>query len=533
MNNFEREKVLYEIAMSVGNTLDMSCMSKEVLSTLLQKLSATSAAIFKCTHKHKVSFDELVFSIPRRIHQIDTYKEIITTMNNDYEPYKEYRSENGTYYYIFALKDFGALIFLRTKPIDIFIINSLKPIMDKIATSLNACILHEKLYISLDKAETIDKLKSQFVANVSHEIRTPINAVTGFLDLLKTTPLNEKQNTYISLMDTGAKSLLNIINDILDFSKIEAGELTLEFLPFEIDKELRALYEFFKVQAEQKGINLTIDIDSNLPIFIVSDLARIKQIFTNLINNAIKFTSKGSVDINISLVEKDKENIVWKVLVKDTGIGIPYEKFSYLTEPFKQTDNSISREYGGTGLGLSIVKELLGLLGSKLCIDSIVGEGSEFSFTLKSEYQTEKSQNLIMKNDIVINNIGKKRILIVEDNLTNQILVTEMLKQFNIESDIADNGKIALDKFKTSTYDLILMDNNMPIMSGKEALKEMLTYEKEKHYTHTPIIMLTASAFMDDKEKFIKLGFDDYISKPISMDSLKVILFNYLKHKNI
>jgi signal transduction histidine kinase len=525
IESLEREKVLYEIAMAIGNTLDIQKMGKEVLHVLLKKLSATSAAIFY-GKREAIEFSDVVVSIPRRIQSHQVYEEVLHLMNREDELDIAYQSAYGSFFYLFPLNDFGYLVLIRDDEIEALILHSLKPIMEKVTTSLHACALHGELQTSLEKAKSADKAKSQFLANMSHEIRTPLNGIVGFLNILKESNLTPKQQHYIDVIDTSTQTLLQVINDILDFSKIEAGELNVEHLPFDLHNEFSMLFELFSVQTAEKGIHFSSQIDVHFPSMIISDKVRLKQIMVNLINNAIKFTHVGHVEVTIEVLEESENSCTWKASVNDTGVGIAEEKLALILEPFKQSNDSVTREYGGTGLGLSITRELIELLGGKLEVHSTQGEGSQFAFILtsaKGEQRVEKSAE-----PISLEYFKNTTILVAEDNLMNQILMSEILQGFNINFDIAENGQIAYDKFKYGKYDLVLMDHNMPILDGEKALKRILEFEKNNHLKHVPVVVLTANALHGDKERFMAMGFDAYLPKPIEMDSLKSLLHQFL-----
>jgi signal transduction histidine kinase/CheY-like chemotaxis protein/HPt (histidine-containing phosphotransfer) domain-containing protein len=529
MQHLEREKVLYEIAMSIGNTLDLTKMSKEVLQTLLKKLSATSAAIVRRKDNEIISFENVLVSIPKRIQNNVTYQEILAKINDHYECGVANQSEKGTYYYLFTLEDFGCLVLIRDEKIEDLILQSLRPIMDKMTTSLHACELHEALQVSLEEAKAADKAKSQFLANMSHEIRTPLNGIVGFLEILKLSDLSAKQHRYIDVINASSQTLLQIINDILDFSKIEAGELNVEYVSFDLRYELDMLFELFLVKASEKQINFISRVDEKLPSAIVSDKVRLKQIMVNLINNAIKFTHVGHVEVSIEVLETDDDQFTWKVSVIDTGVGIAEDKLALILEPFKQSNNSVTREYGGTGLGLSITKELIELLGGTLEVQSSEGKGSLFFFTITSKKGEEVSQEVV--ESISMENFTNAKILVAEDNPVNQMLMAKVLQGFNVHYELADNGKIAYDKFVVGDYDLILMDHNMPVMDGETALQQILAYEQEHNAPHTPVIALTANALHGDEERYLSMGFDSYLAKPLDMNGLKIVFHRFLADK--
>jgi PAS domain S-box-containing protein len=367
-----------------------------------------------------------------------------------------------------------------------------------------------------DEAIALSKAKSEFLANMSHEIRTPLNGILGFVDILKEENLSKNAKHYLGIIDESSRILLNVIEDILDFSKIENGKLEIEKINFNTIKELQSTIDLFRAKASEKNIVLEVDIKENIPSFIISDPLRIKQILSNLLSNAIKFTPSGKkIYVDISY---DYETNRLKVKVKDEGIGISKDKLEHIFEAFTQEDSSTTRRYGGTGLGLAISSKLAKLLGGDLGVSSEVGVGSEFFFEIPAKIGKETNEDKRVK----ISDFSNIKILLVEDNIANQMFMKVLLKKLNIEFDIANNGKEAVDIYKGNSdkYDVILMDENMPIMNGIEATRQILEYERDNNIKHTPIIALTANAIKGDRERFLSAGMDEYLSKPISKDKL-------------
>ncbi len=364
--------------------------------------------------------------------------------------------------------------------------------------------------------------KSEFLANMSHEIRTPLNAIVGFVELLKEENSSKESTQYIDIIEKSSQSLLQIIEDILDFSKIESGKLEVDKIDFDSKLEFKVITHLFLAKCSEKNINLILDIDEGLPPIINTDPLRVKQVIANLLSNAIKFTDNGkSIKISISY-----KNGFLQVLVKDEGKGIAKDKLKHIFKAFSQEDTSITRGYGGTGLGLSISSQLVKLLGGKLKVKSELNVGSEFSFCIP--INVGKVPKIISKDFQNISFRGNK-ILLVEDNKSNQLFMTLLLKKLDLELDIANNGFEAIDKFKQNRYDLILMDENMPKLNGIEATKKILQIEKKSGLNHTPIISLTANALKGDRQKFLKAGMDEYLTKPLKRNTLSKILGKFLK----
>lgn len=374
----------------------------------------------------------------------------------------------------------------------------------------------------VNRIKKAEKAKANFLSNMSHEIRTPLNAIIGFIKLMQNTHEKEKRAHYLTVIDTSSKQLLSIVNDILDFSKIEEKKLRLEMAPFNLKKEMGLLKELFDANAKEKGIDLVLEIDTNVPSHVISDQYRLKQIISNLLSNAIKFTpSPGKVTLKLSMQKKSL-----LICVKDTGIGIPKEKQDLIFKTFSQADETTTRKYGGTGLGLAICNNLVSLFGSKLKLISSEREGSSFYFKLNIKAYDKDIQT---KNDSFENRTYQGSILVVEDNLANQFLMQTTLEGFNLTVDIANDGIEAVEKVKENPYDLIFMDENMPNLNGIEATKQIIEYLETNQLKDIPIVALTANAKKDAKERFFRVGMKEYLSKPFEHSTLHLILEKYLK----
>ena len=380
----------------------------------------------------------------------------------------------------------------------------------------------EFLEQATDRANKSATFKTQFLANMSHEIRSPLNGVIGMLNMLKTKSLSNKQLEYVEIAEHSADHLLGLVNMILDHSKMEAGKMKLEQYPINLKKELSKLIRLFEYRIKDKNIELHFIFDDAIVNNILGDNLRLQQVLINLLDNAIKFTPKGDVRLEVKLL-----NIVDGVQylgfnVMDSGIGIDANKTEQLLLAFEQEDLSITRKYGGTGLGLTISNQLIQLMGgTKLNIMTLKNGGSSFNFEIpfmlnfNEVYLENAENNMDSKQDITIS-----RTLIVEDNIINQKVLNKLLEKINIKSDIANNGKEAVLLYQENDYDMIFMDLHMPEMDGFEAtakIKSSLKYQK----LSTPIIAVTASAFDEDKVKAISNGMDDFITKPIVLKNLE------------
>ncbi len=376
--------------------------------------------------------------------------------------------------------------------------------------------LEQELRAAKETAEKSVIAKEHFLSNMSHEIRTPMNAVLGFTDLLIDTPLNTEQKDFVEAIQTSGKNLMSIINDILDYSKIEAGMMTIEQVPMSV----RSIFSSLSVLFNQKktDIALSFTTDPAIPENLSGDPTRLTQIIINLVSNAIKFTEKGSVKVAAVLEKKIDQVAHVRFTVTDTGIGIAEDKIDAVFERFNQATNDTTRKYGGTGLGLSIVKRLVELQGGSIHLRSALGVGSVFDFTLPLTEQSGEATKDLQANTIHSTPSEKKKlhILLVEDNVINQKLAEKHLTNFGYTLDIAGNGKIALGKLQQATYDLILMDMQMPEMDGYEAA---IAIRKQLKLT-LPIIAMTAHAMSGEKEKCLAIGMNDYISKPFKAADL-------------
>jgi CheY-like chemotaxis protein/nitrogen-specific signal transduction histidine kinase len=378
--------------------------------------------------------------------------------------------------------------------------------------------------------------KSEFLAIMAHEIRTPLHQVTGFIDLLDQTDLNKEQRSFVKLLKSSAQGLMTVINDVLDYSKLEAGKMKIETIPYEPLSVLEGCLSAVRASCEEKNLYLTMDWNKKIPFKLLGDPNRLRQVLLNILSNAVKFTSNGGIHVQAHLTSLDPTTTTTapeeteypsmiKFIVTDTGMGISKKHQGVIFNQYQQGSVSVARNFGGTGLGLSICKLLIGTMGGAIGLESEPGHGTSFWFTLPLQIPKDDGDDHVEESLDASNRVeGGLHILVAEDNKVNQKLLGSMLKRMGHTWDFAENGKVALERVEKTTYDVVLMDIQMPVMDGLEATRRI----RSLGYADLPILGLTASVSRSD---FTELGFNDWLPKPIPMKELTNRLYR-IKYKH-
>ena len=452
-------------------------------------------------------------------HVFNVFKEVIKqrelhVKHRFDESFKIIRQSDGQERWVSVLGEFQ----YDSKGNPTHMLGTMQDITDKKAIEL-------ELIEAKELAENLLKTKENFLSNMSHEIRTPLNGIIGFTSLLQDSPLNEDQHEMIHAIENSGKKLLVIVNDILDFSKIEAHKMVFESIPFDLIDTLKNTLHLMVLKCQEKGVELIYSVDQNISSRLIGDPTRLNQILNNLVGNAVKFTEEGFVELNLTLVEDTDEESLIEFSVVDSGIGIESDKLNLIFESFSQASNNTTRLFGGSGLGLAITKKLVELQNGELKVYSQLGVGSNFSFQLKFKKQQNQTEAEV-KNDteeLDYSFLKKYKILVAEDIEINRKLIKKIFEKWECDIDLAEDGRKALDMALEESYDLILMDLQMPIMGGLESATKIL-----KHKV-LPILALSAYTSKEDEEKCLKAGMKALLTKPINQDNLLKNLHNYLE----
>ena len=424
----------------------------------------------------------------------------------------------------------GSLIWIessfhRVQNIRTDVVEELICISKDVTQALHAKQLEKEMEIE----RKANKTKSEFLANISHEIRNPLSAIIGMAKTLQKTRLNKEQQSFTTSLVAASENLLHVFNEILDFSKIESGKIDLTYSEFSIREVLSEVVDLYRYQAENKSINLILEVDKSVPKLFFFDKQKLSQIIGNLLSNALKFTNQGMVKLSVNLIKDFHFGKNIEFVIQDTGVGVAQDQIPMIFEPFRQADNSRSKEYQGSGLGLSIVKKLVGALHGTMQFESVLGEGSRVSIVFPFVGTPD------LKGDNKKTSVGRKadekkqplKVLVAEDDAINQMYLAGFLRAQGWKVEVASNGLIAIEKYMESRFDLILMDGQMPKMDGFEATRRIREMEKSTG-TRTPILAITGYAIPGERDRFINAGMDDYITKPINEAKLLELIHEWV-----
>lgn len=534
-------QIFYEIAMMIGNSLDLNKMLKTSLTSYLKKLSCNSGVIYRMVQTENKTRQLLPqCAIPRDAHKKRIFKDAIKDIpeisdENEFTHFlsilpihRDFGADQNCY--VLELPGFGLLVLVKSGgKFHNSILQSLNQLNHKLANSAIACLQNEEI-IEINKQlsreigvrKKAEKAKSRFLANISHEMLTPMNGIIGVNELLSTSGLNDEQADLLNSQHKSAESLLEILTHLFDVSRIEAGKIKMDLVQFNVKQLISDLISRMNDKARAKNLELICDISSEIPEYIKGDPKKIGQILTNLITNAIKFTQEGCVIIKSRLKSQSDNKLELEFEVKDTGIGIPFDKQEFLFENFTQIDESDTRKFGGAGLGLAISKKLAALMEGHISISKSDEKGSEFKLTINVD-PVDIVDLSGCKPGI---NITDLTVLIVDDNPVNLKVLQGLCKKLKWRVESANNGKQAIGLLENQDYDIVFMDCQMPEMNGYEATKIIRDPDSNVRNHDVPVIAVTANISDDNRKKCHMAGMNDFIPKPVKIEMLHTVIQN-------
>ena len=545
-NSVNETGVLYEISLAIGSSLDLKTMLKSALSKMLRGLNCNAALVYSFSqHENQLSWQHEVV-LPRNAESSSNVQNILRALQlpSDINAFDDFATRvesiisdsESQHYYAFLLDGFGFLLLKKSgKAFSFNLHKSLQKVMPKLAHACKACLHEQDLRKQMVAAQAANVAKSQFLARMSHEIRTPMNGILGMLEIVLESDLNDEQKENLQLAEQSASHLLQIINDILDLSRIEAGKLTITPSATDLHHLVHSTVRAFLPRAQEINLALSYRIEENVPQYVQVDASRLRQVLTNLLGNAIKFTPSGKVELTLQLMVNSRQQTMLSFSVIDSGIGIAPDKLENMFNPFEQADSGTNRQYEGTGLGLAICKEIMQSMHGDITATSELNKGSVFHFQLPLISCSEQEVEAVVSSKRVSSEASRSAqnldftasdlsVLVVDDKPINYKIASKFLQSFGCQTTPASNGVEAIDKVKAQHFDVIFMDVMMPEMDGFTATKEIRQLEQAGCIAKQTIIAMTANAMQGDREACVAAGMDGYIAKPINKQQMRAEL---------